>query len=232
MCFKRTVGIAIGAIAMLAVAGPALAQEAPNKDEVFAVTTAIKVDGTSALVSFDISWFDPVRKKYYLADRSNNQIDVVTPSGNSFIVTHFAHGIFAGIQPPPPAAANNDISGPDGVLTANNHTELWVGDAPSPTGQMPSTPFGKVWVINAENGNVPTQLGPQSVTNPIMIPNPVTKMPSTTRADELCYDPTPGENLIMIASPAENMVDPANQSAPFVTFISATTYKVVGQNVF
>jgi hypothetical protein len=33
--------MAIGAIALLAVAGPALAQEAPNKDEVFTVTTAI-----------------------------------------------------------------------------------------------------------------------------------------------------------------------------------------------
>jgi hypothetical protein len=41
---------------------------------------------------------------------------------------------------------------------------------------------------------------------------------STTRADELCYDPK--DNIIMIASPAE--------SPAFVTFISTKTYKVVG----
>ena len=61
--------MAIGAIAMLAVAAPALAQ-APDTDA-FKVTTAIKV-GTNPLVSFDISWFDPKLKKYFLADRSNN----------------------------------------------------------------------------------------------------------------------------------------------------------------
>src|SRR5262249_10323282 len=156
-----------------------------------------------------------------LAERSNNQIDVVNTSDNS--ITHFARGIFAGVVlTGSPPAANNDLSGPDGLLTANNHTELWVGDAPNTTFN-----FGKVWVLSALDGSVSTK----PPANPIKIPNPVTKKDSTTRADELCYDPK--ENLIMIASPAENTND-ANPtlSAPFVTFISATSYKVVGQIVF
>src|SRR5262249_51958092 len=44
----------------------------------------------------------------------------------------------------------------------------------------------------------------------------------TTRADEFCEDPI--NHLIMIASPAE--------SPPFVTFISTTSYKIVGKIVF
>src|SRR5262245_60931268 len=104
---KQVAGMAIGAIAMLAVAVPALTQEAPKKDEVFTVTTAIQA-GTNALVSFDISWFDARLNRYFLADRSNNQIDVVNPSDNS--ITHIAQGIFAGVQPPPPAPTDNTIS--------------------------------------------------------------------------------------------------------------------------
>src|SRR5262249_56576583 len=126
MCFKRTVGMAIGAIAMLAVAGPALAQ--PANDEVFKVTTAIKA-GTNPLVSFDISWFDPKLKRYFLADRSNNQIDVIsgiTPQ------TPIGHNCFAGL-----VMNTTAISGPDGVLTVHRGededegavTELWVGDS-------------------------------------------------------------------------------------------------------
>ena len=48
-----------GAIAaVLALAGTAWTGEAPKKDEVFTLTTAIPIPG-SPLVSFDISWVDP-----------------------------------------------------------------------------------------------------------------------------------------------------------------------------
>ena len=188
---EQIAGTAIGAFAMLAMAVPALAQEAPSKNEVFELKTAIQAPGGKPLVSFDIGWVDPVLNRYFLADRSNNQIDVVNPTDNS--IRSIAQGRFAGVQ------ADNDHSGPDGVLTANNHTELWVGDSP-----------GKVWVLNATTGaNV---LGGSNFIS----------VGGTTRADELCYDPH--DNLIMIASPAE---DP-----PYVTFISTKTYKVVVQLKF
>src|SRR5262249_24466820 len=187
---KQVTSVAVGAIALLAMAVPALTQEAPSKDEVFKVTTAIQA-GANPLVSFDISWFDPdpTVNRYFLADRSNNQIDVVNPSDNS--ITHIAQGIFAGVQ------ADNDHSGPDGVLTvhqASGVTELWVADSP-----------GKVWVLNAVTGaNI---LGDGNFIS----------VGGTTRADELCFDSK--DHLIMIASPGE---DP-----PFVTFISTTTHQVV-----
>ena len=171
---KQMAGMALGAIAMLAMAVPALSQEAPQKDEVFKLTTAILPPGTTTakpFFSFDISWVDPVLNRYFLADRNNNQIDIVNPADNS--ITFIAHGLFAGVNP-----GGNDFSGPDGVLTANNHTEVWVGDSP-----------GKVWVFNATTGN--NVLGGSNFIS----------VGGTSRADELCYDPN--DNLIMIASPGE-----------------------------
>jgi hypothetical protein len=194
---KRMAGMAIGAIAMLAMAGPALCAEGPNNDEVFGVTAVIQV-GTVPFFSFDISWVDPTLNKYFLADRNNKAIDVLDPTNLAKGVTPFPNPGFAGFS------GNNDTSGPDGVLTANNHTELWVGDNP-----------GKVWVMDSTSGAIktPAQLNGQA--NPISVGG-------TTRADELCYDPN--DNLIMIASPAE--------SPPYVTFISTKTYKVIKQLPF
>ena len=65
-------------------------------------------------------------------------------------VTQFPNPGFAGFT------GNNDTSGPDGVLTANNSTELWVGDSP-----------GKVWVMDATTGAIktPAQMNGQDEPN-------------------------------------------------------------------
>jgi len=208
---KRVAGMAIGAIAMLAVAGPALAQA--TGDEVFQVKTVIQVPGrieTSPFFSFDISWFDPTHKKFFLTDRNSLAIDVVDALNPGAGVTQQFVRPFAGVQ------ASPDTSGPDGVLTANNDTELWIGDSP-----------GKVWVLNSQTGDLIALPG-SPTGNPILVKTtgspPVNA--STTRADELCYDPK--DNIIMIASPAET-------PTPFVTFISAADGnkgKVLGQITF
>jgi hypothetical protein len=219
--------MATGAVVMLAVAVPALTQEAFKKDEVFNVTAVIEVPGshTSPFFSFDISWVDPVLNKYYLADRNHKAIDVIDTTNLAAGVAQFPQA-FAGFT------GNNDTSGPDGVLTANNHTELWVGD----NGNNGNGP-GQVWVLDASNPGKPITTNPatgKSIINPIPINNPVTNKPSTTRADELCYDSK--NNLIMIASPAENINDAnAKQSKPFVSFISTKgpdAYTVIAQLVF
>ena len=204
---KLVAGLGIGAIAMLAVAGPALTQEAPQKDEVFRLTTAIgvpaqtSVNPTGTFFSFDISWFDPVLNRYFLADRNNKTIDVVDPTNNS--ITQFFNSAYAG-----PAGGDNDHAGPDGVVTvhtAGGVTELWVGDSP-----------GKVWVFNASTGaNI---LGTGNFIN----------VGGTARADELCFDPQ--NHVIMIASPGEE--SSPGVPAPFVTFISTTTHKVLSRLVF
>jgi hypothetical protein len=210
---------------MLAMAVPALGQETSGTDEAFQLTTVYGLTNTGVgnlatksptFVSFDISWVDNVLHKYYLADRSNKSIDILDLSTFPPTLTQVVNLKFQG------STGNNDNSGPDGVLTANNSTELWVGDIggtcfpnpgpPSPPGCGP----GQVWVLNASDATVKTLPGGKA--NPIPVGG-------TTRADEMCYDSV--DHLIMLASPAE--------SPPFVTFIStagADAYTVVAKLVF
>jgi hypothetical protein len=206
---KAVAGMGIGAIAMLAMAVPTLGQETSGTDEVFQLTTVIGLNntglgnpgGVKTFFSFDISWVDPVLNKYYLADRSNKTIDILDLSKSPPTLTQVVNNGFAGFT------GNNDTSGPDGVATINNHTEVWVGD----TGGGGTGP-GQVWVLNTD-ASVKTL--PNGVANPISVGG-------KSRADEFCYDFK--DNLVMIASPAE--------SPPYVTFISTTSYTVVGTLVF
>jgi hypothetical protein len=216
MGFNKTVGRAIGAIAVLAMAGPVVSQETSGTDEAFQLQTVFGLNntgignlpnGSKTLFSFDISWVDPVLNKYYLADRSNKTVDILDLSTFPPTLTQVVNTKFQGFT------GNNDTSGPDGLATVNNHTEVWVGDVggtcfPTATACGP----GQVWVLNTDAS---VKALPGGAANPIPVGG-------TTRADEFCEDPK--NNLVMIASPAE--------SPPFVTFISTTSYKVVGKLVF
>jgi hypothetical protein len=59
--------------------------------------------------SFDISWFDPVTEKYYLADRSNSGVDIVDTTNDTVL----------GVVP--------TISGPNGVVVTTRPHQLWAG---------------------------------------------------------------------------------------------------------
>jgi DNA-binding beta-propeller fold protein YncE len=74
--------------------------------------------------SFDISWVDPRQHQYYLADRSNKDIDIFDTATNLWVdrVTGFKG--FTG---------NNDTSGPNGVIVTRSGKELYVGDGDSKT---------------------------------------------------------------------------------------------------
>jgi hypothetical protein len=198
---KQVAGMAVGAIALLAMAVPALTEddESLKTDEVFKVTTVIQVPAAASntagtFFSFDISWFDPKLNKFFLTDRNNKAIDVVDAKNPGGGVKPFPNPNFHGVD-----SRGNDFSGPDGVLTANNSTELWVGDSP-----------GVVWVMDARTGAIKTPAQMNGQANPISVGG-------VGRADELCYDPK--DNIILIASPHDG----------FVTSISATTYKVINR---
>jgi hypothetical protein len=143
-----------------------------SADEVFKQTRTITIPG-SPLVSFDISWVDPVLGKYFLGDRSNKAVDVIDTDTKN--VKQFTPG-FVGFT------GNNDTSGPDGVITVD-HKELWVGDGQS-----------RVWVLNPHSGT-PIHV-PKDATNPIL-----TSPANPKRADELCYDPD--DHLVMVANNAD-----------------------------
>lgn len=89
-------------------------------DETFAPKAAIALSG-APLVSFDISWVDPVTGLYLLADRSHASLDVVDTSTNTLL---FQVPGFVGFK------GTNETSGPNGVLTVN-HVEAWAGDGDS-----------------------------------------------------------------------------------------------------
>jgi hypothetical protein len=216
-----------GAIAaVLALAGTAWTGEGPKNDEMFSLNRAITITGPisgNPLISFDISWFDGDLNRYYLGDRSNKSVDVITPPSH---VDQFAPGFVGargtihdamdndtGVVCGPPTGgscvSNNDVSGPDGVLTLVNkkgEKQLWVGDGDS-----------RVWVLNPTTGAtltpnpIPTSSGPD-----------ITILNNHHRADELCFDSA--DQLVMVANNAD---DP-----PFASIISTETYKVVAQIAF
>jgi hypothetical protein len=106
--------------AALVPAALVIGTPAQAADETFSRIAVMQVPG-NPLTSFDISWVDPVKERYLLADRSNKSLDVFSTDTNTleFQVTGFVG--FTG---------NNDTSGPDGVVTVH-HKEAWVGDGNS-----------------------------------------------------------------------------------------------------
>ncbi len=90
----------------------------------FVPTAQISLPNGQQIISFDISFVDPVIQLYFLADRTNKSVAVVQTSNNRFQVQLPANPPFTG------ATGNNDTSGPDGVITVR-HQEIWVGDGNS-----------------------------------------------------------------------------------------------------
>ena len=72
------------------------------------------------LVSYDISWVDPTRHHYYLADRSNAGVDFFDTRTNEWIGRV---GGFAGFT------GSNDTSGPDGIVADGNFLYAGNGDS-------------------------------------------------------------------------------------------------------
>jgi hypothetical protein len=107
---------AVSPVLLLVATG--LAQAAQKERPVlFREAVPIPVDAantTDGMYSFDISFVDQTTQTYYLADRSNEAIDVVDAKGNSFLKQISATPPFAGVN------ANSELAGPNGVLTASN----------------------------------------------------------------------------------------------------------------
>lgn len=171
-------------------------------DEVFQLELTVNIPGLS---SFDISYVDPSIHTYFLADRSNNDVDVI----DTFTKLHSTLGVgdFAGVGP------SSDTSGPNGVLTVHRggdhdwdrddrgRTQVWAGDAPhgsdtTSTVKVLSFPSGKL-IQNISTGG-------------------------SKRADEGCWDPD--DHLVLFANDAD--------TPPFISFISTDNYKIVGKIAF
>ncbi len=197
LCIKYSVFILL---ALLTSGGALLHGTAFAAEETFS-KTIIAVPG--GLNSFDIGFVDPQLGLYFLADRTNKTVDQVVTSTNA--ISQLAAGSFVGVQ------SGTDTSGPNGVITANNHKEVWAADGvlcnnaqnACTTGTTPATQKSRIQVIDLKTGKVT-----HTIDNG-----------GNRRADELCEDPQ--QHVVLVAND-----DPTDL---FLTFISTDTYKVVGK---
>jgi hypothetical protein len=136
----------------------------------FGPIALIPISG-APLTAFDISWVNYPSQTYYLADRSNNQIDRIDASTDT-LLSPFGTGKFVGFR------GKNSISGPNGILEVQNDHELWVGDGNS-----------RVHVIDARSGEFVDTISTAKCGTPGCNPK---------RSDELAYDPK--DHLIVIAN--------------------------------
>ncbi len=118
-------------VGSLATSGAALAActgpGAPTTTETRCLT-AVQIPG-NPIRSYDISWVNPHRAEYYLADRSNSGIDIIDTHHLTFKRT-LGKGLFVGVKlNGAGTAVNNDISGPDGIVTHGRW--LYAGDGDS-----------------------------------------------------------------------------------------------------
>jgi hypothetical protein len=113
------------AVSAAAQGQPCQGPGAPTTTQTQCVT-AIAIPG-NPLQSFDISWVNPDRGEYYLADRANKGVDIIDTAHMTFKKTI---GGFVGIKlNTAGTAVNNNTSGPDGVVSRGKC--LYVGDGDS-----------------------------------------------------------------------------------------------------
>jgi hypothetical protein len=116
--------LAISGAAFAACTGPG----APTNTETKCLTAVQLPQGSNPLRSYDISWVNPHRAEYYLADRSNASIDIIDTHHRTF-KRFLGKGLFVGIKLNANGTVNNDISGPDGIVTHGRW--LYAGDGDS-----------------------------------------------------------------------------------------------------
>src|SRR3989442_14988034 len=115
------VSLAASGAAFGACTGPG----APSNTETKCLT-AVQIPG-NPLRSYDISWGNPHRAEYYLADRSNAGIDIIDTHHLTF--KRRLSGFVGIVLNSAGTAVNNDKSGPDGVVTHGRW--LYAGDGDS-----------------------------------------------------------------------------------------------------
>src|SRR5437867_7236678 len=115
-----TLLLAAGA-AMAACTGPGAPSDTQTK-----CLTAVQIPD-NPLRSFDISWVNPDRAEYYLADRSNAGIDIIDTRHNTF--KRRLGGFVGVVLNAAKTAVNNNLSGPDGVVTHGRWVYAGDGDS-------------------------------------------------------------------------------------------------------
>lgn len=119
-------------------------------------------DSPTNLGAFDVSWNDNSTQKYYLADRTNNAIDLVDSATDTFL-GFIGQGRYTGSRPCPNNPKDMRLcAGPNGVVT-DDLGHVWAGD-------------GDAYIVEADDkpGTTITRSIPTG---------------GKGRIDELAYDP-------------------------------------------
>jgi hypothetical protein len=125
-------------LATPAIAQPCTGAGAPATTETRCLT-AVQIPG-NPIRSFDISWVNSSRAEYYLGDRSNAGIDVISTATNTF--TRRLNGFIGIVLNPMTGAVNNALSGPNGVTSHGNWVYGGDGDSTLKVFNLGSPPGG------------------------------------------------------------------------------------------
>ena len=103
------------------------AAAAPRESgQIFTEPVLVKGSPTN-LRAFDVSWNDNAAQRYYLADRTNNAIDLVDSAADTFL-GFIGQGHYTGSRPCPGQPKElRHCAGPNGVVT-DNLGHVWAGD--------------------------------------------------------------------------------------------------------
>ena len=190
--------IASAVIALLPSTGAA----AHSDDVVQPLTTIhVTVNGVNHdPLGFDISWVEQSTGRYFLADGTNNAVDLFDARTDTF-AGFVGQGNFHSRTQPACLALGasdpHDCNGPDGVLTDSQH-RVWAGD-----GVDAANPVSSIKVMDPTPGH--------SIIKSI-------PLGGKFRSDELAYDPR--DQVILIANPDFNDA--------FLTWIDVRDMKVIG----
>ncbi len=168
--FRLSALTAVAPALLLAATGAWAAAPEDNGPVLLHATIPIPVaraNTTGGMYSFDISYVDQRTQTGYVADRSNKAIDVFNAKTDKFVKQISASPAFAGAS-----AVSSELSGPNGVLTANSC--IIATDA---NDRVVSFTLGGSQVSNVRLANVPG------------------------RADELAFDPRDSLLLIITPVP-------------------------------
>jgi hypothetical protein len=179
---KARLSFALAGALSAAAAGIAFADDDARSAPAVKLLTTIAVPinpaaapPSTGMKSFDISWVDTATQLYYLADRSNQAVEVVDARRNVWVKRIM--GGFRGFT------GSNDNSGPNGVVVARNF--LFVTDAPS---RVVTIDLRTDSIVGEVHTCVPPSRPPACVV-------------SDNRADELAYDPE--DSLILAVNNAD-----------------------------
>ena len=195
---------------------PTTGTNPPKTYATFSVVAVPNVPPKTGSWSFDISYADPATHEYYLGDRTNSGIDLVSLLNNNAFLGVAGGGTFVGAS-----AAGSNFSGPNGVAPIGNGN-LMAGDGNSTIKVVNVNSMALVASINAVNPYTGPPLTALAGGQCNASGTPTTGA-ANGRSDELAVDSADNEALMIndAACPA------------FGTFISTVApYSILGTIAF